>query len=301
MDFKASLMQYCDIPSDNQVLIITDKTQYQIAEFIKNELDNDCEIIEFEPSNTLLNRLNKLKEDDLLFVILSSDTFIKNGANNYFSPFRAPESFVVKYIFIRLNISKESLLQGLSTPKTLVYNKIAEREKLNFNQTVRIVNKSGTNLVLQIDSFNTCSFEVTNTCKYAFLPPSETSAGVIAGTANGKIVIDVTVGQLYYYGELLGYFGVIKTPITMIVKNGLIVDIYGDDMASELKEKLFALPMECRELVELGQGLSKMKPTGLIGIDESIIDTCHFGIGDGGKCGVHLDVVISNPTIEKMN
>ena len=104
MDFKASLMQYCDIPSDNQVLIITDKTQYQIAEFIKNELDNDCEIIEFEPSNTLLNRLNKLKEDDLLFVILSSDTFIKNGANNYFSPFRAPESFVAKYIFIRLNI-----------------------------------------------------------------------------------------------------------------------------------------------------------------------------------------------------
>ena len=59
--------------------------------------------------------------------------------------------------------------------------------------------------------------------------------------------------------------------------------------------------MECRELVELGQGLSKMEPTGLIGIDESIIDTCHFGIGDSEKCGLHLDVVISNPTLEKIN
>ena len=44
-----------------------------------------------------------------------------------------------------------------------------------------------------------------------------------------------------------------------------------------------------------------MKPTGSIGVDESIIDTCHFGIGDSGKCGVHLDVVISNPTLEKLD
>jgi len=46
--------------------------------------------------------------------------------------------------------------------------------------------------------------------------------------------------------------------------------------------------------------LSKMTPTGLIGVDESIIDTCHFGIGDGAKCGVHLDVVVNAPTITEV-
>ena len=300
MNFKTSLTQWCDISLDSRILIITDKIQYEIAEFFQNELDNDCEIIQFEPSDIMTNKLKELKEDDLLTVILSFDTFIKDGANNYFSPFTTPNGIVAKYIFIRLNMSKESLLQGLSTPKSLVYNKIAERKTLNFNN-VRIVNNSGTNIILKIDSFDTYSYEINNECKHAFLPPSETSARVIAGTANGKIVIDITVGQLYYYGNLLGYFGAVKTPITMIVQNGLVADIYGNDMANELKHKLFALPVECRELVELGQGLSKMEPTGLIGIDESIIDTCHFGIGDSEKCGLHLDVVISNPTLEKIN
>ena len=300
MNFKTSLTQWCDISLDSRILIITDKIQYEIAEFFQNELDNDCEIIQFEPSDIMTNKLKELKEDDLLIVILSFDTFIKDGANNYFSPFTTPNGIVAKYIFIRLIMSKESLLQGLSTPKSLVYNKIAERKTLNFNN-VRIVNNSGTNIILKIDSFDTYSYEINNECKHAFLPPSETSARVIAGTANGKIVIDITVGQLYYYGNLLGYFGAVKTPITMIVQNGLVADIYGNDMANELKHKLFALPVECRELVELGQGLSKMEPTGLIGIDESIIDTCHFGIGDSEKCGLHLDVVISNPTLEKIN
>ena len=38
---------------------------------------------------------------------------------------------------------------------------------------------------------------------------------------------------------------------------------------------------------------------GLIGVDESIINSCHFGFGDGGRCGTHLDVVISKPAIEQ--
>jgi len=66
-----------------------------------------------------------------------------------------------------------------------------------------------------------------------------------------------------------------------------------------LKELLFSLPKECRKLVEIGQGLSKMTPTGIIGVDESIIDTCHFGIGDAEKCGLHLDVVVSKPLIQE--
>ena len=138
MNFKTSLTQWCDISLDSRILIITDKIQYEIAEFFQNELDNDCEIIQFEPSDILTNKLKELKEDDLLIVILSFDTFIKDGANNYFSPFTTPNGIVAKYIFIRLNISKESLLQGLSTPKSLVYNKIAERKTLNFNN-VRIL------------------------------------------------------------------------------------------------------------------------------------------------------------------
>ena len=68
-------------------------------------------------------------------------------------------------------------------------------------------------------------------------------------------------------------------------------------MARLLGELFDELPDECRELVELGQGLSRMTPTGLTGVDESIIDTCHFGIGDGMRSGLHLDVIIRAPRI----
>ena len=71
-------------------------------------------------------------------------------------------------------------------------------------------------------------------------------------------------------------------------------------MADEFKSKLFDLPKECRRMVELGQGLSEMEPTGLIGVDESIIKSCHFGFGDGCTCGTHLDVVIKAPTIRQI-
>ncbi len=104
---------------------------------------------------------------------------------------------------------------------------------------------------------------------------------MIEGTANGEIVVDVTVGPFYYYGRLLNEFGLVNSPIKIIIRNGYVTDILGESMAKELKELLFSLPKECRKLVEIGQGLSKMTPTGIIGVDESIIDTCHFGIGDG--------------------
>lgn len=106
----------------------------------------------------------------------------------------------------------------------------------------------------------------------AFLPPSETSAEVIPGTANGKIIVDMTVGKLYHFGERMGDFGLVQNPVTILVEDGFIVEINGDGMADELKRKLFRLPAECRKMAELGQGLSKMEPTGLIGVDESIAD-----------------------------
>ena len=241
-----------------------------------------------------------MKSSDLVMVLLSIDTYMKSGANEYFSAFGRPDWLMAKYIFVRLDISKESLVQGLSTDKEIVYSKIDEMNHFNLEGTVKVKSESGTDISFRVNPFTTCSHEITNDGGMAFLPPSETSSEVITDTANGKIVVDMTLGQLYHFVELIGYFGLVSEPVTLIVQEGIVVDICGDKMAADLKEKLFGLPIECRKLVELGQGLSKMKPTGLIGVDESIIDSCHFGFGDGWKCGTHLDVVIKNPTIKQI-
>lgn len=241
--------------------------------------------------------LGSLKSGDLIIVLLSIDTYMTSGVSEFFTAFGKPDWVKAKYIFVRLDISEKSLLQGLSTDKRLVYEKIKEMDRLDPTGTVAVTSEIGTDISFGIRPFTTCSHEITADGGTAFLPPSETSSEVISETANGKIVVDMTVGQLYHFGRLVGEFGLVSEPITVTVRNGYIVEIDGGDMAAEFKSKLFALPKECRRIVELGQGLSKMEPTGLIGVDESIIDSCHFGFGDGCECGTHLDIVIKDPTI----
>lgn len=300
MRLSKLIQKWSDLAETSKVVIITDDEQRKIADSIKNEQLFDVQIKFFSQSDTFaetLDALHALRESDMLIVTLSYNTFIECGANRYFSPFSKPDGLKAKYIFVRLGISLESLVEGLSTDKKLVYEKISQMRQLPVDAAVRVTNASGTDISFHINPFTTCSHEITEDGGMAFLPPSEISSEVITETANGKIVIDITVGQLFHYGTLLGYFGLVDAYVTLIVKDGIIIDIQGEGMAREVKDKLFALPLDCRKIVELGQGLSRMRPTGLIGVDESIIDSCHFGFGDGGSCGTHWDVVISEPSI----
>ncbi len=225
---------------------------------------------------------------------------MRRGAGRVFSPFAKPAGLCAKYAFIRLGISEASLREGLSTPKARVAQALERLHRFQPGGALRVTNAAGTDITLRISGFSTCGHEIVENGGLAFLPPSETSAEVLPGTANGRIVVDVTIGQLYYFQELLAPFGLVDAPVTLLVEDGRIVDVIGGRMAAALQEKLFALPADCRLLVELGHGLSCMTPTGLIGVDESIIDTCHFGVGDGAACGMHLDVVVARPTIQAL-
>lgn len=229
--------------------------------------------------------------------MFSFDTFVNKKANGLFSPFSKPKGLAAKFAFIRLGISEASLRQGLATPKARVYQAVEALRRIPDGARLRVTSAAGTDLTLQVQAFGTCEHEIAENGGMAFLPASEISAEVIGGSAEGRIAVDVTVGQLYRFGELLGNFGRVAEPVVLTVRGGVIADVSGGAAAAELKEKLFALHTDCRKLVELGFGLSNMEPTGLIGVDESIIGTCHFGLGDGGECGVHLDLVVSAPEI----
>lgn len=299
MSISGLIQKWSGIDEASRVLIVTDDIQKHIADSIKDEKVYDVRIEYFARENGFFDLLGSLKSSDLVIVLLSIDTYMNSGVGEYFTAFGKPDWLAAKYVFVRLDISEGSLRQGLSTNKELVYDKIREMNSLVPQKTVTVTSECGTDISFEIRPFTTCSHEITADGGMAFLPPSETSAEVVPDTANGKIVVDMTVGQLYHFGRLEGYFGLVPEPVTVTVKNGYIADIEGGDMAAEFKNKLFGLPIECRKMVELGQGLSEMEPTGLIGVDESIINSCHFGFGDGCGCGTHLDVVIKNPAVRQ--
>ena len=115
--------------------------------------------------------------------------------------------------------------------------------------------------------------------------------------------MDITVGELRVHGDLIDPFGLIDEPVALRVNNGEIINITGGAMAQKLKTELWKLPVSCRRIVELGIGLSRMTPGGIIGIDESIAGTCHFGIGSGSgnDAPIHLDVVINEFSISEFS
>lgn len=303
MNFTVLTEKWCNLSDDASVIIVTDSIQNSLAEEIAGDIKNNCRIICLDSNGNFMPELQKLRPCDLVVGIFAYESW--GDACKFFSPFDKPDGVSAKYVFIRLSISKESLLQGLSTHKELIYNKISELHKLG--NTIRITNAAGTDIILETNGFpeHENGLEIVNDGEMAFLPPSETGADPKPGKANGKIVVDVTIGGLDYYDEHLEDCRLANGELFMLtVENGMVTDITGGEMAAQYKEKLFALPPKCRELVELGHGLSKMTPTGNGGVDESIIDTCHFGIGNdwGGEgCGLHTDFIIGEPVISKLD
>ncbi len=296
METGTLLARWCSLDANARVVVVADDGQQPLARELAAALPR-CEVLAFDRADGCLPALRGLAPGDLAVALLSFDTFVTGGGNRYFSPFAKPDGVKAKYAFVRLSISPHSLREGLSTPRALVQDIVTRLGRHPDGTRLRVTTAAGTDLTLAVHPFTTCSCEITENGGMAFLPPSETSAEVMPGSACGVVAVDVTVGQLYHYGRLLGPFGLVNGPVTLWVDAGRVVDITGGAMAGELKDQLFALHPACREVVELGHGLSALTATGLIGVDESMASTCHIGIGDGGTCGVHLDVVLGHPTI----
>lgn len=290
--------KWCHLDDDARIVIVTDKYMQRLAEDIKRQVSNACQIMLFGSRGYNYESLLSLSQKDLVIALLSIEIFMSREAYKIYQPFGKPKDLIAKYAFIRLNITKESLIQGLSTPKDLIYKTLDQYDNIKTGSKLHVTNEVGTDIVLNVNKFDTCSHEINEDGGMAFLPPSETSADVLDGKSNGKIVVDITIGQLYLYKDLLDWFGLVDQPVTLIVENGLVTNITGGAMAVRLKEKLFSMDPACRKIVELGKGLSNMTPTGNVGVDECILKTCHFGIGRVSECGIHLDVVLSNPDIK---
>ena len=247
--------------------------------------------------------MSRLLPSDLLLVNIGCESFITKGRGRTFSAFDKPENVRAKYAFIRPTITREALLEGLNTPQNLPHDITRQYAAIRRGSCLHVTACGGTDMTFRVKSSETVTYETPEAGGACYLPPAEMSFGIDEGSANGVIVVDVTVGELRVHADLVDRLGLVDGPVTISVHNGEIIEIAGGDMAARLRDKLFCLPDTCRRVVEPGIGLSRMMPTGIIGIDESIASTCHFGIGNdlgfGGTndAPIHLDVVVQSPTI----
>jgi len=115
------------------------------------------------------------------------------------------------------------------------------------------------------------------------------------GKSHGVFYIDASVATI----------GKIESqPIKVIVEQGYAVSFEGGEEADKLKAALEPFGRDGFNIAELGVGTNhEAKISGQILEDEKVMGTVHiaFGnnIGMGGTCnvGVHIDGVITRPTL----
>lgn len=124
------------------------------------------------------------------------------------------------------------------------------------------------------------------------LPAGEAFLAPVEGTANGKLVLEWAPTR-----EL-------RSPLTLVIKNGLVREIEGEEPYAAILREKFADREDNRNIAELGIGTNSRanRPDNILE-SEKIIGTIHIALGDnssfGGKVSTpfHQDFVFFKPTV----
>jgi leucyl aminopeptidase (aminopeptidase T) len=167
---------------------------------------------------------------------------------------------------------------------------------LDKGSRVRVVTELGTDIEFSIEGRRArrSTGILTEPGSWGNIPGGEVYIAPVEGSTNGVIVID---------GSIAG-IGLVKTPLTLVVKDGIVIDIRGGEEAEKLRNILADLSTEARMIGEFGIGANPgAKISGIILEDEKAFGTIHFALGSnfdfGGtiRAPIHIDMVILKPTV----
>ncbi len=181
------------------------------------------------------------------------------------------------------------------------YNKIAERtfkicEMMEKTKTIRVTTSLGTNITLPIKGrkAHASSGLFREKGLWGNLPTGESYIAPLESLSDGVVVFDGSMASV----------GMIREPISIVVKDGYANEITGGDEAKRLRELLEPHGKDAYNVAEFGIGTNdKAILTGKIIEDEKVMGTIHIALGDnksmGGSVRVasHLDGLIKTPNV----
>ncbi len=163
---------------------------------------------------------------------------------------------------------------------------------------VKITTPQGTNLEMSLEGrkADSCTSILDRPGISTGMPDLEVYAAPVEDSVNGVAVIDATISSS----------GLVKNPVRITIKDGIVQRIEGGEDADKLRELLKKQNTpSVYQVAELGIGLNpNAQLRGAIIEDEGVLGTVHIAVGDnivfGGnnKAPVHIDMVMKNPTVE---
>jgi leucyl aminopeptidase (aminopeptidase T) len=192
-------------------------------------------------------------------------------------------------------ITEKQMSGGAMLADYQAVKRLSERIKKLLDLASKAVIKTGAGTELYLDLRGRKAHADTGILhepgEFGNLPAGEAFIAPVEGKAEGKVVID---------GPMIGKRGEIE----MIIKKGFVSKLCGRNSAA-LKRILRRVGKKAYNLAEFGIGTNPTAAlTNSVLESEKVFGTCHVALGDnstfGGKvkAGVHLDGIISRPTIE---
>lgn len=195
-------------------------------------------------------------------------------------------------------ITVDIFVEGMSVDYNIVKTNCDELLRvLKDCREIRITSPLGTDLKFIVEGreFIADTGILTQRGSFGNLPAGEVFVAPLEGTANGVVVFDSAIAGI----------GTLKAPVKVLIKDGFATEFEGGDEAGRLKQLLSSVGMkEAFNVAEFGIGTNPgAKIVGNILMDEKVYRTVHIAFGDnstiGGrvKAGIHLDGIITRPTV----
>lgn len=170
-------------------------------------------------------------------------------------------------------------------------------EFLSKAHTAVVTTEKGTNISMSLEGRNGRALHgFTNLVDISAGPCLESSIAPLEGTAEGLIVVDVSIPGL----------GLVNDPVKIMVHKGYATEITGGLEARRFRELLEAKnDPSIYNIAELGVGMNpNCQAVGSMLLDEGARGTIHIALGTnayiGGKVksSGHYDVLFLNPTLK---
>ncbi len=195
------------------------------------------------------------------------------------------------------NVTEEILTRTMTSD----YKEMMRRSRriadiLTIGHSVTIQTDAGTDLSFSIirKKGKTDTGMIHEKGLFSNLPAGEACIGPVEGSANGKLVVDLSFARV----------GLLENPVKFTIRDGYVQRIAGNSEAESIRHLLRPYGTPGRLIAELGIGTNPhAKVTGCTLEDEKSIGTAHIALGNNlsfeGKNDVkcHFDGVFKDPTI----
>lgn len=187
----------------------------------------------------------------------------------------------------------------LESSMNVDWKRLSKRTKsvakiVNTAEAIEIKTPNGTHITMSKKGRQALSDDgiLTKQGSFGNLPAGEVFLAPVEGSANGRLVLEWAPTR-----EL-------KSPITLIVEDGIVKDVIGDEPYADYLMAKLNEREENRNIAELGIGTNDMakRPDNILE-SEKILGTVHIALGDNSSFGgnvktpFHQDFVFFKPMV----